>query len=233
MNKSFSKWPGAWERHLIRRQQYPQFFEKNTPPSIQDIAEAQARDQDELTQFHLSLQSLIERFTTLTEDADLETINTIKKDLDACHNTAFGLGADLTEQVSAIDALNEVITSALRRTLQDTDEGMRLRLIQNEGKRLETLNRLRYPIVSDVLRSVSPISKGELSGALMCESNVSYKATLEVLSEDRKVFLAKRLDIILENLTSDDDKELVNHRLELLLKHLPEMPVRTKDTASG
>jgi len=88
----FSKWPGAWERHLIRRHRHPYFFVNKKAPTELELQTAQAKDQQELAEFHLSLQSLITRCTELDDKSSVATITAIKKDLDQCHDTALGLG---------------------------------------------------------------------------------------------------------------------------------------------
>jgi len=165
MKYSFSKWPGAWERQLIRRHEHAHYFAPLSPPSPLEVAEAQNRDQQELARFHLSLESLITRCTELTEDSNTATITAIKKDLDACHDTAFGLGADLTEQTEAIATLNEVITSAMRRALRDD--------------------------------------------------------------------LARRLDTIIESLANENHKSQAARKLELLTRHLPDVPVTNEEQLPG
>jgi len=104
---------------------------------------------------------------------------------------------------------------------QDSDDGMRLRLIQNEGNRLAKLSQLEYPVVCDLLRADSPIPEDELCAALLCASDTAYKTALEVLSDNRKQELAGRLDIICNTLTQDSHIEQANRQLELLRKQLP------------
>jgi|GEM_PF-7129977 len=217
MSNSFSKWPGAWERHLIRRYEYPQYFEGVLQPTASEIANAQARDQQELAQFHSALESLISRCTQLTDDSCAESVSAVKKELDVCHDTAFGLATDLTEQKAAIAALNEIFTASIQRSLTDTDETTRLRLIQSEASRMEQLHRLEYPIVCDLLRTVSPIPNGEVPGALLSESNQAYKAVLEILDKNRKAYIAQRIDIIVQSLVSEDCKDRAT--LSALIQH--------------
>jgi len=226
----FSKWPGAWERHLIRRHDNPQYFEQKSPPTAIDIADAQTRDQQELTQFHSALEALIERSMSLTENACSDSITAVKKELDMCHDTAYGLAADLTEQKGAIAALNEILTSAIQRSSGEQDAASHLRMIQTEATRMEQLHRLEFPIVCDLLRSVSPIPHGELSGALLSESDSAYKAALEILDKDRKSYLAQRLDIIIDSLDSDSHKAQAQRKLDLLQKQLPDFPAPESST---
>ncbi len=224
MKSSFSKWPGAWERHLVRRFECPQYFEGAARPTATEIAAAQLKDQQELSQFHSSLETLISRCMELTDETSAESVVAVKKELDACHDTAFGLATDLTDQKNAIASLNEIITSVMQKALDKTDTPNRLRLMQIEAARMEQLHRLEYPIVCDLLRSVSPIPRGEVTGALLAESDTAYKAVLEIFDNDRKAYLAQRIDIIMADLDSHSHKVQAIRKLELLHKHLPVIP---------
>jgi len=228
MNTSFSKWPGAWERHLIRRHDNPQYFTGTTPPTDLDITEAQARDQNELLQFNKSLESLIHRSMNLTAGACSDSITSVKKELDACQNTAFGLAADLVEQKDALASLNEVMTSAMQRALPTGDKDMRLStMMQKEARRKKRLTLLEYPIVSDLLRSVCPVPPEEIPAALLSESDSAYKAALEIFEDDRKTHLARRLDILIGTLVTEKHKSRAQKKLDLLHKQLPDLPAIT------
>ena len=233
MKHSFSQWPGAWERHLIRRYNNSQFFGGAKLPSAEDVLEAQARDQQELAQFHRSLQSLIEKCTQLTNETSAEQIAALKKELDSCHDTAFGLGADLTEQKSALAALNDVITSAMRQASRGSNSESRYELIKSEAKRHTQLKRLEFPIVCDLLRSVSPIPQGELTAALLSESDKAYKAALELLSPSRRKYLASRIDTIIKSLESEEHRLSAKRKRELLTKILTELPITSGEAVSG
>ncbi len=231
MKNTFSKWPGAWERHLIRRHSHPHYFGSGTKTTEQDLIEAKARDQQELAQFHSSLQTIVDRTTELNEESSANTIMALKKDLEICHDTAFGLAADLSDQKAAIAALNDVITTAMRRTLRDKDEPNHLRLIQNESKRISQLSRLQYPIVCDLLRSISPIPKGELTAALLSESEAAYITALEVMSRNDKEYLAKRIDTIIDSLNFEKYISKAIRKRDLLRKNLPDLPINNEEPA--
>lgn len=232
MKSSFSKWPGAWERHLVRRFECPQYFEGATRPTSTEIAVAQLKDQQELSQFHSALETLIARCMDLTDETSAESVVVVKKELDTCHDTAFGLATDLTDQKNAIASLNEIITGVMQKALAKSDEPNRLRLMQIEAARMEQLHRLEYPIVCDLLRAVSPIPRGEVTGALLAESDTAYKAVLEIFDNDRKTYLAQRIDIIMADLDSHSHKIQVLRKLELLHKHLPESPPQTNTSSA-
>ncbi len=221
MNFSNSKWPGAWERHLIRRMEFQQFFELACEPTAADMEIAKSKDQQELSQFLTSLTLLIDQFTTISADTSIGQLLKIKNALDACHDTAFGLATDLTEQKTAITSVNEVVTESLQHAFQDKDERARLRLIQKEATRMEQLRRLEFPIVSDLLRSVCPIPNGEVTGALLTEADAAFKAALETFNIDRKIYLAQRIDIIVADLDSRQLKTHALHKLDILNRQLP------------
>ena len=75
-----------------------------------------------------------------------------------------------------------------------------------------------------------PIPEDELAAALLCEADTAYKIALEVLESDRKQELAKRLDIIAADLSSEKHIEQANRKIELLAKQLP---VSDKEAVPG
>ncbi len=224
MNSLFSKWPGAWERHLKRRQESPQYFELAERPTKANIADAQLKDKQELAQFLGALESLISRSTALSDNSSIDFISALKLELDVCHDTAFGLATDLTDQKNAIASLNDIITSVLQKLLIKEDKVAHQRLIQSESERQKKLSRLEYPIVCDLLRSVCPIPNGEVTSALLSESDTAFKAVLEIFDCNRKTYLAQRIDIIMADLTSNSHKVQALNKLNILQRQLPAAP---------
>lgn len=216
----YTEWPGAWERHVIRRIKHPHFFNRKQPPTQADLLRAQSRDQQELTQLNQHLAALATQCTGLTEDSSAELIGSIKKDLDRCYDTACGLGADLKEQKDALSMLNEVITNAVRRALRDDDEHDRLVLIKQESLRMRHLTRLNYPIVCDLLRSISPIPAAEIAAAMLCESDEAFTVALDVLDDNKRRYLSEGISTIEEHLQDSRVLFRVDRKQKILHKRL-------------
>ena len=216
----FSEWPGAWERHVIRKTDFPRLFVDKNPPVTRDLEHAQLLDQQELSQLELELAQLLEKCTTITETSEIEHVTKIKADLDRCYDTACGLGADLSEQKEALTLLNEVITTAIRRALRDDDEHGRLLLIKQESLRMRHLTRLNYPIVCDLLRSVCPIPNAEIPAAMLSESDESFTVALEVLDENKRKYLAEGIDTIAARLKDKANTLGIERKQKLLQKML-------------
>jgi len=216
----FSEWPGAWERHLIRRTRFPLYFPDQKAPTLTDLAQAQLLDKTELTQLETELALLVTRCHEITESSDLGIIQEIKTDLDQCYDTACGMGADLSEQKEALTLLNEVITTAIRRTLRDGDEHARLRLIKQESVRMRHLTRLNYPIVCDLLRPTCPIPQAELPSAMLSETDEAFTVALEVLNKNEKQQLADGIDQIFTALENSDKAPAIVRKQAILEKTL-------------
>lgn len=216
----FSEWPGAWERHVIRKTRHPHFFFRREPPSQADLLHAQSRDQQELTQLNEHLAALAVQCTALTEDSSSESIAAIKMDLDHCYDTACGLGADLKEQKDALSMLNEVITTAVRRALRENDEHHRLVLIKQESLRMRHLTRLNYPIVCDLLRSVSPIPVAETAAAMLCETDEAFTVALDVLDDTKRRYLADGIQSIEDRLQDSTLLFRIDRKQKILHKRL-------------
>lgn len=216
-NLEFSEWPGAWERHIVRKTNFPLLFTDKSPPVLRDLEQAQLLDQQELAQLELELAGLLEKCSTITESSDIAHITRIKKDLDRCYDTACGLCADLTEQKEALTMLNEVITTAIRRALRSDDEHGRLLLIKQESVRMRHLARLTYPIVCDLLRSVCPIPAAEIPAAMLSETDEAFTVALEVMDENKRKYLAEGIDTISARL-KEKAKALGIERKQMLLQ---------------
>lgn len=216
----FSEWPGAWERHVMRRARFPLFFLDGQPPTQRELAQAQLLDQTELTQLESELAQLVARCSDITETADIEVIREIKNDLDRCYDTACGIRADLSEQKEALTLLNEVITTAIRRTLREDDEHARLLLIKQESLRMRHLTRLNYPIVCDLLRAVSPIPPADFSAAMLSETDEAFSVALEVLEQEKKRYLAEGIDVIATRLSEKGTALGIERKQNILQKTL-------------
>ena len=214
----FSERPGAWERHIIRRARHSHFFGDNKTPLAQQLSEAQQRDQLELSQFNQHIGELALQCASLGAESSSSLITSIKDKIDHCYDTACGLGAELDDQKEALAALNELITTAMRRALRDTDETDRLHLIKQESQRMQNLARLEYPIVCDLLRAVSPIPAAEIPAALLSETDEAYTIALEVLDHDKRRHVAEGIESIAARIS---DKALlfrIDRKLAILNK---------------
>lgn len=212
----FSEWPGAWERHIIRKSRNSHFFGANDTPLEEQLAQAQQRDQLELTQFNQHIGELALQCTNLGEQSSPTLITGIKKKIDHCYDTACGLGAELDDQKEALAVLNDLITTAMRRALRDTDETDRLHLIKQESRRMQHLARLEYPIVCDLLRAVSPIPTVEIPAALLSETDEAYTVALEVLDQNKRRYLAEGIESIAERVTDERVLFRIDRKLDIL-----------------
>lgn len=217
----FSEYPGAWERHIIRRARYPDYFTYSQPPTQRELAQAQLLDKSDLTQLETDLAQLVGRCNEITETADVDTIREIKAELDRCYDAACGMGPELSEQKEALTLLNEVITTAIRRTLRQDDEHARLLLIKQESVRMRHLTRLNYPIVCDLLRSVSPISGIDFAASLLSETDEAFTVALEVLDNNKKRSLKESIDAISARLRGTSKISDINRKQAILEKTLP------------
>ena len=237
----FSEWPGAWERHIIRKARHSHFFGDNKSPSAEQLAQAQQRDQLELAQFNQHIGELALECTSLGEESSPSLITSIKNKIDHCYDTACGLGAELDDQKEALAVLNDLITTAMRRALRDTDETDRLHLIKQESQRMQHLARLEYPIVCDLLRAIPPIPAMEIPAALLSETDEAYTIALEVLDQDQRNHLAEGIEAIAARITDQRilfriDRKLVilnkiNHRIARSLNASSQKSVTPKSPA--
>ena len=214
----FSEWPGAWERHIIRKARHGHFFGDNKISLAVQLTQAKQRDQLELAQFNQHIGELALECTSLGEQSSRAMITGVKNKIDHCYDTACGLGAELDDQKEALAVLNDLITTAMRRALRDTDETDRLHLIKQESQRMQHLARLEYPIVCDLLRALSPIPAVEIPAALLSETDEAYTIALEVLDQDKRRYLAEGIESIAERITDKRILFRIDRKLDILNK---------------
>ena len=116
--------------------------------------------------------------------------------------------------------LNEVITSAVRRAMREDDEYDRLILIKQESLRMRHLTRLNYPIVCDLLRSISPISTAEIPAAMLCETDEAFTVALDVLDDSKKRYLAEGIETIKSRTSDKRILFRIDRKLKILQKRL-------------
>lgn len=214
----FSEWPGAWERHVVRKARHGHFFVGNNSSLAEELNQAKQRDQLELTQFNQHIGELALQCASLGEESSTALITGIKNKIDHCYDTACGLGAELGDQKDALAVLNDLITTAMRRALRDTDEKNRLHLIKQESQRMQHLARLEYPIVCDLLRAVSPIPAIEVPAALLSETDEAYTIALEILDATKRRYLAEGIESIAERISDHRILFRIDRKLAILMK---------------
>ena len=102
----FSEWPGAWERHIIRKARHSHFFGDDKISLAEQLNRAKQRDQLELAQFNQHIGELALECTSLGEQSSRAMITGVKNKIDHCYDTACGLGAELDDQKEALAVLN-------------------------------------------------------------------------------------------------------------------------------
>jgi hypothetical protein len=201
---------GAWERHIRRRLQHPELFDRPAPDNLSLLA-AQQRDQRELEAFHRQLTQIIADLTDSTESGKLLQL---KQQLDDCHQQSMGLAGDLTDQQTAIGNINEIITTALRRALRDDDEAGRLRLIKQEAERLRTIERWQQPLLADLARTPCPIPDNEIAASLLCESEDAMQFALKSFNPAEQDDILQQWSA-LQGRASADKREWIAARIAL------------------
>ena len=74
----FSEWPGAWERHIIRKARHGHFFGDNKISLAEQLTQAKQRDQLELAQFNQHIGELALECTSLGEQSSRAMITGVK-----------------------------------------------------------------------------------------------------------------------------------------------------------
>ena len=186
MSLPFSEYPGAWERHLKRKQDNPLFGSPQIDP--RDIQAAQERDALELARFREQFHQLVEQAAGLDANAEADVVLKLKEQLDRAYEQCAGMAGDQSQTRDMLKRLLAVIMQAMWQGIgQDVQAHSKL---QTETQAREAhFELLEFPLVADLLRPESPIDEDELVATLLSESATALGIAMQLFSPEQQMVL--------------------------------------------
>ena len=219
MKLSFSSFPGAHERQLIRRAGNLLLTEDKRQVIQVEINQAQRRDVDEALAFQEDFRSLVQRAIDLSPQEDSEVILKLKEDLDQGYERCCGLAGDTRELKSALKKLIGIVMQAVWHGAED-DAAAHTNLREEEIARETHFKLLEQPLIADLIRPDSLIGPDELVPTLLSESEDAVAATLEIFDSNQLSALCEKGRNLLQCQEKSGHLETALSRLALLEKHL-------------
>lgn len=219
MKLSFSSFPGAHERQLIRRADNPLFTEDKRQVIQVEINQAQRRDADEALAFQDDFRSLVQRAIDLSPQEDSEVILKLKEDLDQGYERCCGLAGDTRELKSALKRLIGIVMQAVWHGAAD-DTAAHTNLREEEIARETHFKLLEQPLIADLIRPDSLIGPDELVPTLLSESEAAVATALEIFDSNQLAALCEKGRNLLQSQEKSGCLEIALSRLALLEKHL-------------
>ena len=222
MKLSFSPYPGAHERQLIRRANNPLLpMDKQHVLQI-EINQAQRQDVDEALVFQEDFRSLVQRAIDLSPQEDSEVILKLKEDLDQGYERCCGLAGDTAQLKSALKKLLGIVMQAVWRGAAD-DASAHTNLREEEIARETHFQLLEQPLIADLLRPDSLIEADELVPTLLSESEAAISAAIGIFDGHQLSELCEKARKLLQSLDNSSVNDAAHARLSLLEKHLQQL----------
>lgn len=162
--------PGAFERHLIRRNDNILFADRKTVVTSDTLMEVQKKDHDILQQFMLDFRETMTRAVSFKPNEDSEVILEVKDKLDKLYATSVSVADDQTRVRESIKKLLMVIMQSVRKGAGDDAHALQ-ELDQEEGAREANFEFLGSKLVADILDPESPIGNDDLLPTLLSEES--------------------------------------------------------------
>ncbi len=177
-----SDFPGAHERHVLRRDRNP-LFPRPLVLSDEILFEAQRQDFEARQAFQQRFESLLEEAVHLEQNVDTDTLLALKSRLDEAYETACFVSGDQTAVKQAIQKLIAAIMNTLWQHIDTGDRLAQAELRQEEMARQQHFQLLETPLIADLLSPDSPIAPDELAPTLLSTPDEELRTALVLFDE--------------------------------------------------
>ncbi len=195
--------PGAFERHLIRRNNNALFGDRQTEITSDTLMEVQKKDHDILQQFMLDFRETMTKAVSFKPNEDSEVILEVKDKLDKLYATSVSVADDQTRVRESIKKLLTVIMQSVRKGAGDDAHALQ-ELDQEEGARAANFEFLESKLVADILDPESPIDNDDLVPTLLSiEDKDELALATQLFDIEQVTFLLEEGESLLNKLDGE------------------------------
>lgn len=194
--------PGAYERHLIRRQDNPLFGERKTEVSSDTLMDVQKKDHDILQQFMLDIRDIMVKATSLKPNEDSEIILEVKDKLDKLYAASVTVADDQSRVKESIKKLLGVIMSSVRNGAGDDAHALQ-ELDQEDMARDANFAFLESKLVADILDPDSPIEDQDLIPTLLSAEKDDLALSCQLFDTEQISFILEQGESLLNRLEKE------------------------------
>ncbi len=194
--------PGAFERHLIRRENNPLFGDRQTKVSSDTLFEAQKKDHDILQLFMVEFKKTMTKAVSFKPNEDSEVILAVKDSLDKLYAEATTIADDQSRVRESIKKLLMVIMQSVRQGAGDDAKALQ-ELDQEDSAREANFNFLESKLVADILDPDSPIEDQDLVPTLLSAEKDDLALATQLFDLEQIDFILSQGEALLDKL----DKE--------------------------
>lgn len=194
--------PGAFERHLIRRNNNPLFGDRQTEINSDSLQEMQKKDHEILQQFMLDFKKAMTEAMSFKSNEDSEVILGVKDSLDKLYGVAASIGDDQTRIKESIKKLLGVIMQSVRKGAKDDPKALQ-ELEQEDQAREANFRFLESQLVADILDADSPIEDIDLVPTLLSAGKDDLALASQLFDTDQINYILVEGSKLLNQLDKD------------------------------
>ncbi|VAW73190.1 hypothetical protein MNBD_GAMMA12-552 [hydrothermal vent metagenome] len=211
----FSDAPGSQERHLIRKYDNP-LFGAIKELTQTDIDNARQNDIDEYQSFLEDFNHLLKEVSILTGAVETEIILEMKERIDTLYERCVSFGVEQSEYKTALQKLHHTIMNAIRQAAK-ADSMVIKELEREQEVRKLHIELMEYKLVSDLLRSDSPIKDNELVPTLLSEDAEAVQVVMSLFEPKQQQAIRNEAKTLLERLAVNNLPEDVQKAYEAMI----------------
>ena len=193
--------PGAFERHLIRKNKNPLFEDRKTSVSSDTLREAQEKDHEILKTFMLDFKETMLKAVEFKPNEDSEVILEIKDSLDKLYATSATIADDQTRIQESIKKFLTIIMQAVRKGAGDDAQALQ-ELDQEDVAREANFSFLASKLAADILDTDSPIEDVDLVPTLLSADKDDLALATQLFDKEQIDYVLTEAEALLNKLES-------------------------------
>ncbi|HIQ15379.1 MAG TPA: hypothetical protein EYH38_07410 [Leucothrix sp.] len=197
-----SQHPGAFERHLIRREKNPLFEERQTLINSDSLMEAQKKDHEILQKFMLDFREVMSQTVSFKANEDSEIILKVKDKLDKLYATSVSIADDQNKVRESIKKLLTIIMKSVRKGAENDTHALQ-ELDQEDMAREANFAFLESKLVADILDPDSPIENEDLIATLLSASKDDLALANQLFDQEQLTYILTEAESLLNKLESE------------------------------
>lgn len=194
--------PGAFERHLIRRNNNPLFGDRQTEVNSGTLQEMQKIDHEILQQFMMDFRDAMTKSMSFKPNEDSEVILGVKDSLDKLYGVAACIGDDQTRIKESITKLLGIIMQSVRKGAGDDPKALQ-ELDQEDMARDANFSFLESKLVADILDAGSPIEDMDLVPTILSAPKDDLALASQLFDKEQIDFILSEGEKLLTQLESE------------------------------
>ena len=195
--------PGAFERHLLRRNSNVLFGARQAEITSDTLQEVQKKDHDILQQFMQDFRETMTKAVSFKPNEDSEVILEVKDKLDKLYATSVSVADDQTRVRESIKKLLQVIMQSVRKGAGNDAHALQ-ELEQEESARAANFEFLESKLVADILDPDSPIDNDDLIPTLLTvEDKDELALATQLFDKEQITYLLSEGENLLNKLDAE------------------------------